>query len=117
MTQLHYREIVCEGCYEAEVIDQQQYFDLLHFAQICGHSPEWVLALIEHDIVHVRQPAGTPQKDHQHYQVLAIDIARARRAYRLQRDFDASLPAVALMLEMIDELQGLRQQMRYSQNK
>lgn len=40
-------------------------------------------------------------------------IFRARRAYRLQRDFDASFSAVAMMLDLIDEVQQLRQQVKH----
>ncbi|KCX50056.1 merR HTH regulatory family protein [Acinetobacter pittii] len=41
------------------------------------------------------------------------DVARARKAYRLQRDFDASLAAVAVMLDLIDEVQQLRKQLKH----
>ncbi len=33
---------------------------------------------------------------------LGEDISRAQRAYRLQRDFDASFSAVAMMLDLIN---------------
>ena len=110
MTQLHYREIVCEGRFDAEVLDEQQFFDLHHFAQVCGQNTEWVLQLLEYEILPTRSQQAT-----QHFH--AEDIARARRAYRLQRDFEASFAAVAMMMDLIDELQQLRQQTRYSQNK
>ena len=110
MTQLHYREIVCEGRFDAEVLDEQKFFDLQNFAQVCGQNPEWVLQLLEYEILPTRSQQAT-----QHFH--AEDIARARRAYRLQRDFEASFAAVAMMMDLIDELQQLRQQTRYSQNK
>ena len=39
---------------------------------------------------------------------LVDDVARAQKAYRLQRDFDASFTAVAMMLDLIEELERLR---------
>jgi len=36
------------------------------------------------------------------------DVSRAQKAYRLQRDFDASFTAVAMMLDLIEELEKLR---------
>jgi len=39
-------------------------------------------------------------------------LARVRRIQRLQADFDASLPAVALMLDLIDENDRLRSQLQ-----
>ncbi len=107
MSTIKYREIVLDGCGHVEVVDEQHYFDLDHFANACGQSPEWVLQLIEYDIlperiVNVKQ-----------YQFLGEDVTRARRAYRLQRDFDASLTAVAMMLDLIDELQKLRREAKH----
>ena len=110
MTTIHYREIICDGFNHAEVIDEHHSFDLKHFADACGQSPEWVLQLLEYEILPTRSQQAT-----QHFH--AEDIARARRAYRLQRDFEASFAAVAMMMDLIDELQQLRQQTRYSQNK
>lgn len=107
MTTIHYREIICDGhTFNAEVIDEQCSFDLQHFAQACGQSPDWVLQLIEYDILSV---ASTPET----HQFMGEDVARARRAYRLQRDFDASLAAVAVMLDLIDEVQQLRKQLKH----
>jgi len=37
------------------------------------------------------------------------DLARARRILRLQADFDASLASVAVMLDLLDEVERLRQ--------
>ncbi|WP_032024777.1 chaperone modulator CbpM, partial [Acinetobacter pittii] len=47
------------------------------------------------------------------HQFMGEDVARARKAYRLQRDFDASLAAVAVMLDLIDEVQQLRKQLKH----
>jgi len=110
MTQLHYRKIVCEGAFDAEIVDEHQSFDLQNFALICGQNPEWILQLLEYEILPVRA-------QHSNHVFKAEDITRARRAYRLQRDFEASFSALAMMMELIDELQQLRQQTRYSQNK
>ncbi|NHC03709.1 MerR family transcriptional regulator [Acinetobacter sp. 187] len=108
MTTIHYREIIKDGCLEAEIVDENCIFDLNHFAQACGQSPEWVLQLLEYEIL----PARTETRIHQFF---ADEVTRARRAYRLQRDFEASLSAVAMMLDLIDEVQHLRKQVRSSQ--
>ena len=105
MSKIHYREVICQGDLSVEILDEQRGLSLTHFAQACGQSPEWVLQLIEYDILSATHP-------HRH-QFLGEDVARARRAYRLQRDFDASLPAVALMLDLLDEVHQLRRQVRH----
>ncbi|MBJ8497470.1 chaperone modulator CbpM [Acinetobacter oleivorans] len=107
MTTIHYREIVYDGhTFSAEVVDEQSTFDLQQFAQACGQSPEWIIQLIEYDILSVD---NTPEA----HQFIGEDVARARKAYRLQRDFDASLAAVAVMLDLIDEVQQLRKQLKH----
>ena len=108
MPTIHYREIVYSGLNEAEVVDEQRTFDLTHFAQICGQSPEWILQLIEFDIL-----SAPAQPQQYHFQ--GKDVIRARRAYRLQRDFDASLSAVAVMLDLIDEVHQLRRKIHSDQ--
>ncbi|HEN9523183.1 TPA: MerR family transcriptional regulator [Acinetobacter baumannii] len=107
MTTIHYREIVCDGhTFSAEVVDEQCTFDLQQFAQACGQSPDWILQLIEYDILAIDTP---PEK----HQFMGEDVIRARKAYRLQRDFDASLAAVAVMLDLIDEVRQLRKQLKH----
>ncbi len=105
MTTILYREITSDGQH-TEIIEEFSQLDLKKFAEACGQSPEWVLKLIDYDILQIKV-------DPQSYQFIGEDVARARRAYRLQRDFDASLSAVAIMLDLIDEVQQLRKQVKH----
>jgi len=105
MTTIQYKESYSQGFIPPEIIDDYQ-FDLKNFAQACGQSPEWVMQLIEHGILPHRG-------SHQAYYFLGEDISRAQRAYRLQRDFDASFSAVAMMLDLIDEVQQLRREVKH----
>ena len=109
MTTLHFR-VVDHGHKQAECIEDRSSFDLTHFADACGESPEWVLQLIEYDILPKRH-------EHQRHEFLGDDLNRAQQASRLQRDFNASFSAVAMMLDMIDELQQLRREIKHSQFK
>ena len=99
MTTIHHRESL-------ENIEDGVSFDLHIFAQSCGQSPEWVLQLLEYEILS-RRP------EERIHQFFAADLARAQQAYRLQRDFDASFSAVAMMLDLIDEVQQLRKQVKH----
>ncbi|MDO3665795.1 chaperone modulator CbpM [Acinetobacter higginsii] len=106
MTTIQYKEIQYDGHSQVEIIDEQLALDLEHFAEVCGQSTDWVLKLIDYDILQI---SVEPQS----YQFIGEDVSRARRAYRLQRDFDASLSAVAVMLDLIDEVQQLRKQLKH----
>ena len=64
------------------------------------------MQLLEYEIL----PARPEDRIHQFF---GEDISRARRAYRLQRDFEASLSAVAMMMDLLDEVQQLRKQVKH----
>ena len=67
----------------------------------CGQEQHWIIALIdeniiEYDVLEQQQFTG--------YQLTTV-----RRAARLSRDFDATVPAIGLILELLDEVEQLRQ--------
>lgn len=109
MTTLHFR-VIERGQKDAECIEEQTLLDLSHFADACGQSQEWVLQLLEYDMLIKRA-------EHQQHQFIADDLSRAQQISRLQRDFNASFSAVAMMLDLIDEVQQLRREIKHSQFK
>lgn len=105
MTTIHYRETVHHGQHLAELIEEYQSYDLETFANLCEQSPAWVLQLLEYDIL-------TPRTESLNAHFDLEDLSRAQQAARLQRDFKASVPALALMLDLIDEVQDLRRSLK-----
>ncbi|MGI4814650.1 MAG: chaperone modulator CbpM [Janthinobacterium lividum] len=75
-------------------------------ARACGADLAWVVQLVEIGILEA--PAARQDEWRFH----SSDLGRAREARRLQRDFDASLDAAALILDMSAELRRLRTQLR-----
>jgi chaperone modulatory protein CbpM len=75
--------------------------ELEAFATACGAEVEFVRALVNEGLVQPveRQPA---------WRFSGEALARVRRIRRLQRDFEANLQSVAVMLELIDEIERLR---------
>ena len=94
---------IAEVCY-AEALDGEYTLNFEQFVHASGQEAAWVLQLFEHDILSSTAP---PQR----HQFVGDELARARKAYRLQRDFDASLQAVAVMLDLIEEIQDLRKRL------
>ena len=94
---------IAEMCY-AEALDGKCTLSFEQFVQASGQEAAWVLQLFEHDILSSTTP---PQR----HQFVGDELARARKAYRLQRDFDASLQAVAVMLDLLEDIQTLRQRL------
>ena len=67
----------------------------------CGQERQWVIELIEEDIIEY----DVPERE----QFTGYQLTTVRRASRLSRDFEASVPAIGLILELLDELEQLRQ--------
>lgn len=91
------------------------------FAAACGTPAEFVCLLVDEGLLQpvARQPGLQPVLQPVLQPFLQTDwrfggeeLARVRRICRLQRDFEANLQSVAVMLDLIDEIEGLRAQLR-----
>lgn len=67
----------------------------------CGQERQWVIALIEENIIEY----DVPEREY----FSGYQLTTVRRASRLSRDFEASVPAIGLIIELLDELGQLRQ--------
>lgn len=67
----------------------------------CGQKRQWVIELIEENIIEYDVP--------EHEKFTGYQLTTVRRASRLSRDFEASVPAIGLILELLDEVEQLRQ--------
>ncbi len=85
-----------------ELTDLIMSFDELVSA--CGQEPQWVIALIEENIIEYDVP--------EQQQFTGFQLTTVRRASRISRDFEASVPAIGLILELLDEVEQLRQYKR-----
>ena len=77
------------------------------FAAACGTEVEFIRLLVEEGLVRpiVKEPA---------WRFGGEELARVRRIRRLQRDFEANLQSVAVMLDLIDEIERLRAHLQRS---
>lgn len=72
-------------------------------ARAVGAEDQWVLRLVEVEILHVDAPEQPPE----HWHFRSADLQRALAARRLERDFGANLDTAALILDMQAELRRL----------
>ena len=75
--------------------------ELAAFAAACGAKVEFVRLLVDEGLL---QPAAVRPA----WRFGGEELARVRRIRRLQRDFEANLQSVAVMLELIYEIERLR---------
>lgn len=75
--------------------------DLDAFAAACEVQAGFIRQLVDEELVR-------PVTFHPTWRFGGEELARVRRIRRLQRDFDASLQSVAVMLDLLDEVDRLR---------
>lgn len=88
------------------VLDEQVQYSLNEVCQACSIRTEWVIELVDHGII---QPSGGEPRE---WRFPGSSVHTAMKARRLQRDLDLNLSAVALALELLDELETLRSRLR-----
>jgi chaperone modulatory protein CbpM len=91
------------------LLDEHTELSLDDLCQICTSSSEFIIELVEEGVL---EPAGYQQT---HWRFSASSLRRARTAVRLQRDLGVNLAGVALALDLLDEIDSLRNQIRVSQ--
>lgn len=79
---------------------------LEQLAWSCGTEPAWIVSLVQEEIL---LPIGDAQTA---LRFDAVGLARAQRAWRLQHELGANFEALALMLDLLDEIELLRTQLR-----
>jgi chaperone modulatory protein CbpM len=86
---------------EAIIVEGEYALTIDAFAQACETEVPMVLMLIEEGLL---QPAT-------HNNAFSFNgevLARARKIFRLQKDFNANLDCVAVIVDLLDEIERLR---------
>ena len=86
----------------AEVVEEVVEFTLAELSQACQATPAQLAALVAEGVL---APAGQTGDD---WRFAGTALRRARLALRLARDLELNPPAVALVLDMLDEITSLR---------
>ena len=72
----------------------------------CGVHADWIISLVEESII---EPQG---KEMHLWRFSGASLVRVRSAFRLQRDLGVNLAGIALALDLMEELENLRAQMK-----
>ena len=86
----------------AEVVEEVVEFTLVELSQACNATPAQLAALVAEGVL---APAGQTGDD---WRFAGTALRRARLALRLARDLELTPPALALVLDMLDEITSLR---------
>ena len=97
------------------VVGAEQALDAEELARACGAEQAWVVQLVRVGIVETQHGQGEGRQAAEDPRAWRFDsqaLRLALEARRLQHDFDASLDAAALILDMSREIQRLRSRLR-----
>ena len=89
------------------VLDERTQITLTELCRCCSARKETIVALVEEGIL---SPAGGSGGSS--YRFAGTSVKRASRALRLQRDLEMDLAGVALALDLLEEIERLRQRLR-----
>lgn len=96
------KEIHIEGI----VLDEELSVSFAELTHLCGANRRIVRRMVTEGLL---RPVGQRPED---WRFSGFEVRRARRAVRLRRDLDLNLAGTALALELLEELEALRQRVR-----
>jgi chaperone modulatory protein CbpM len=87
------------------LLDEQAEFSLQELCHACSSSTEWVIKLVDEGVL---EPIGHEQAQ---WRFTGPSLPKARAAFRLQHDLDINLAGVALALDLMEEIDTLRERL------
>ena len=72
----------------------------------CGTHADWIISLVEEGII---EPDG---RELRLWRFSGVSLVRVRSALRLQRDLGVNLAGIGLALDLMEELENLRTQLK-----
>lgn len=86
--------------------DIEYSFSLAEISRCCGVTAEQILVLVSEGVL---SPQGSTQRE---WRFASSDLSRALSAVRLERDLGVNPAGAALAVDLLDEMQQLRQRVR-----
>lgn len=87
-----------------ELVDESERVTLRQLCELCGVPAEYVIELVEYGVI---EPEGSTPPE---WRFSGRTVSRSLRARRLERDLGLNLQGVALSLDLLEELESLRQE-------
>ena len=88
------------------IVIEEDSLTLGQLCRACGTHADWIICLVEESII---EPQG---EDMRLWRFSGASMVRARSALRLQRDLGINLAGIALVLDLMEELESLRARMK-----
>jgi chaperone modulatory protein CbpM len=95
-----------DNAISASIVDEHAVLSLEEMSRICAVEAQRITELVDEGILALREAqAGR-------WLFAATSVRRARLALRLHRDLEINLAGVALALDLMDDIEQLRRELR-----
>ena len=88
------------------LLDERAELSLHDLCHACSTSTAWVVELVDEGVL---EPIGHEQA---HWRFYGPSLLRARAAMRMQQDLQINLAGVALALDLMEEIEAMRERLR-----
>lgn len=89
------------------ILEEESAMTLAELCQTCHAPAEVIIKLIDHGVITPHEGSSTRQ-----WRFHRSTLIRADKALRLKRDLGVNFPGAALALELLDEIDELRAELR-----
>ena len=90
----------------AELVDSAAPCTVDELCLACNVDADWIAELVEHGVI---EPIG---QVHAEWRFTNLAVVRIAKAKRLQRDLELNPPALGVVLDLLDEINDLRAQLK-----
>lgn len=94
---------------ELELIDENTIFTLKEICIICSVRPDYLVEMVEYGIL---EPVGTQLNE---WRFSAHQLMRFKKAMRIQHDLEVNLPGTVLAIDLLDEIESLRNRLNQAE--
>lgn len=86
----------------ADIVETQELSSVSDLCLRCQVEAEWIAKLVEHGAL---EPIGRVESE---WLFASVSVVRIAKAKRLERDFELNPPGIALVLDLLDQLDELQ---------
>jgi chaperone modulatory protein CbpM len=90
----------------AELVDTATLCTVEELCLACSVDANWITELVEHGVIESIDEFGVD------WRFTSLAIVRVAKARRLERDLNLNPPGLAVVLDLLDEIDDLRAQLR-----
>ncbi len=92
----------------AQLVDTATHCTIDELCLACNADADWIVELVEHGVI---APIGQARSD---WRFTSLAIVRTAKAKRLQRDLNLNPASLAVVLQLLDDIDDLRMQLEKS---